>query len=524
MAAIDLHLNRTFTNNLFSSWRFGSDPAPFLLTDSFNPGSVHRNEQQSYDYLHTRLSLLHNHLSQHGELFYTFLDDPQGLSLYSYASNVGFKYVAVLGAAEEANAPMEVSNPSLECSLAAVQMQHGKGETGGLSNILVASSGRGDMMLVINPQTDNPAAIPVSLGKAEAGLQPFVVEAAYHVLPGLMRVMLWTLQDKREGRPASCMLYLATVGYDTNTNTAQVEALHSLGQSRLPPHAVVVSAKHDSVAIAIDPADPHAAAETSAEAAMDVDDDVPSPRTLRAAAERLAQYTSEAEEPAAGAHDHFADLYSEATPADEATTLEADCVVRSYTCRPAARIEPATPSKEDLQMDAAAAGASVPSAQQEALNAQPHLLKEVSCSPYKLLTSQADGIERHAALLGLIDDVDCAVVSVSLHNSESQEAVVEHLTSIPALAYVATGKTQRKFVLLGRTGQKVAAVIVEANKFAFIYHSVAASNANGTHQVLDLGLARNDNVIGAALQSHKGTCETSLVIMTERCVKVFKLH
>ncbi len=50
-----------------------------------------------------------------------------------------------------------------------------------------------------------------------------------------------------------------------------------------------------------------------AEAAMDVDDDVPSPRTLRAAAERLAQYTSETEEPAAGAHDHFADLYSEVT-------------------------------------------------------------------------------------------------------------------------------------------------------------------------------------------------------------------
>lgn len=50
-----------------------------------------------------------------------------------------------------------------------------------------------------------------------------------------------------------------------------------------------------------------------AEAAMDVDDDVPSPRTLRAAAERLAQYTSETEVPAIGAHDHFADLYSEVT-------------------------------------------------------------------------------------------------------------------------------------------------------------------------------------------------------------------
>lgn len=52
----------------------------------------------------------------------------------------------VLGAAEEVDAPREVSIPYLECSLAAVQMQHDKEETGGLSNILVASSGRGNMV------------------------------------------------------------------------------------------------------------------------------------------------------------------------------------------------------------------------------------------------------------------------------------------------------------------------------------------------------------------------------------------
>lgn len=48
-------------------------------------------------------------------------------------------------------------------------------------------------------------------------------------------------------------------------------------------------------------------------AAMDEDDDVPSPRTLRAAAERLAQYTSEeiAAGPEAMSGARFADLYSE---------------------------------------------------------------------------------------------------------------------------------------------------------------------------------------------------------------------
>lgn len=84
----------------------------------------------------------------------------------------------------------------------------------------------------------------------------------------------------------------------------------------------------------------------------------------------------------------------QAGPADEATTLEAECVVRSYTCRPAAAIEPATPTKDDSQMDAATAATSALSAQEEALHAQPHLLREFSCSPYKLLTSQTDGIAR----------------------------------------------------------------------------------------------------------------------------------
>lgn len=45
------------------------------------------------------------------------------------------------------------------------------------------------------------------------------------------------------------------------------------------------------------------------------------------------------------------------------------------------------------------------------------------------------------------------------------------------------GKPQRKFVLLGKPGRKVAAVIVEANKFAFIYNSVQSDAPNGIHQV-----------------------------------------
>ncbi len=84
----------------------------------------------------------------------------------------------------------------------------------------------------------------------------------------------------------------------------------------------------------------------------------------------------------------------QASPADEATTLEPECIVHYFSCRPAAGIAPSTPSKDDVQLYAAAAESAEASPQQEALDAQPRLVKEVSCSPYKLLTSQASGIDR----------------------------------------------------------------------------------------------------------------------------------
>jgi hypothetical protein len=46
---------------------------------------------------------------------------------------------------------------------------------------------------------------------------------------------------------------------------------------------------------------------------------------------------------------------------------------------------------------------------------------------------------REGALLGLIDDVDCAVVSVTCSSADSPASALEHVASIPAFAYVATG-------------------------------------------------------------------------------------
>ena len=48
---------------------------------------------------------------------------------------------------------------------------------------------------------------------------------------------------------------------------------------------------------------------------------------------------------------------------------------------------------------------------------------------------------------------------------------------------VGAGKVQRKFVLLGQPGAGVAAVIVEAQKFAFVYRTVLPPASHGIHQV-----------------------------------------
>ena len=46
---------------------------------------------------------------------------------------------------------------------------------------------------------------------------------------------------------------------------------------------------------------------------------------------------------------------------------------------------------------------------------------------------------RSSALIGLVDDVDCAVVSLTYTGDPASPLQLQHVASIPALAYVATG-------------------------------------------------------------------------------------
>ena len=111
------------------------------------------------------------------------------------------------------------------------------------------------------------------------------------------------------------------------------------------------------------------------------------------------------------------------------------------------------------------------------------------------------------------------------------------------------GKVQRKFVLLAEPGSSVAAIIVELQKFAFVYYAVPATTSHGLHQVssnemvqqilgtalgngglaqfvcavqvLDLGLLADESVTGAALVATPSG--TRLIIATSQSIIVFDL-
>jgi hypothetical protein len=186
-----------------------------------------------------------------------------------------------------------------------------------------------------------------------------------------------------------------------------------------------------------------------------------SPCAVQAVA-RLAQFTSE-DAPGAGAlpgAGRAADLFADSDPGDDEAGLagEPDVAVVSYARRMA---EPATPSQAEGG-DAAGEGGEESCAAGGAAGAGPQLgaagvaggqaaasgfaeVGRVACAPHRLLAAQAAGAR---VLLGLIDDVDCAVVEARLGAppaagvppaADAAPAVAEHVASVPALAYVAAG-------------------------------------------------------------------------------------
>lgn len=173
---------------------------------------------------------------------------------------------------------------------------------------------------------------------------------------------------------------------------------------------------------------------------MDEDDDI-DPRTLAEAAARLAKYTTDDPDDVP-LHQQWTDIYKESGP-DGVGAMggepSLDFVALSAGSAAAAAATAAGAMAAAVFGGGAAGGGGAATAA-----ALPPAAWHLSCGANRMLSCECAG----AGLLGLSDDVDCAVVSVSWPHAQRQPRVV-HESYVPALAYVAAGKVHKKHLLLG---------------------------------------------------------------------------
>jgi hypothetical protein len=86
---------------------------------------------------------------------------------------------------------------------------------------------------------------------------------------------------------------------------------------------------------------------------------------------------------------------------------------------------------------------------------EPQVIDSLGCGGHKLLgaSSGAVAVDDSAStgvLLGLTDDVDAAVIRIAIATEGS--LIADHQSTVPALAYVAAGKVQKRSVLFGTPG------------------------------------------------------------------------
>jgi hypothetical protein len=162
----------------------------------------------------------------------------------------------------------------------------------------------------------------------------------------------------------------------------------------------------------------------------------------------------------------WTDMFKESGPAELSDAEMAVDVMLFTTPPPPAAATSST----------SAAGASSKAVTSSSQQLQPLALAScVSCAPHRLLATAGSVSQGQAGLLlGLSDDVDCALVSAQLTapalpaaaaGSTSEPAAAAagssaggwgvslcHQAYLPALAYVVSGKTQRRHLLLGELG------------------------------------------------------------------------
>lgn len=141
------------------------------------------------------------------------------------------------------------------------------------------------------------------------------------------------------------------------------------------------------------------------------------------------------------------------------------------------------------------------------------LADQVECDPHKVVAIRPG--QQQQILLGMSNDVDCAVVGVKSSNSA---LVSDHIHTIPALAYVAAGeschpvavaarctahcssqlrnvpgficvfagKIHKKFTLLGHPESRLAAAVIEGHRFSYVYKHTTGRQRTGDSQVAEI--------------------------------------
>ncbi|GIL51441.1 hypothetical protein Vafri_7422 [Volvox africanus] len=257
----------------------------------------------------------------------------------------------------------------------------------------------------------------------------------------------------------------------------------------------------------------------------DDDDDDMDPRTLEQAAARLAHMTS-AQREGPQSRAQWADIYKESGPdgvgamGDEPAMDLAAWRLSNNSCG-SRGVDVAEPTDKPLTP-----------------------FWRLCCGAHRLLTPEGPvqmfyhhqpqpQPQAQPLLLGVTDDVDCAVLQVDCWRrragqqpdsgpaaGEEKEAEagqlaavqVRHFASIPALAYVAAGKTHKRHLLLSSSGTtttaagkfstsktSLAAVLVENHRFMYLYGVTTTQQEYGMQQVVELGLEEGETVLGSRL-------------------------
>ena len=145
--------------------------------------------------------------------------------------------------------------------------------------------------------------------------------------------------------------------------------------------------------------------------------------------------------------------------------------------------------------------------------------------PDALVETMSD-LQRHAVCatveggIGLAHGVHCVVAALA-RDADGASRRATHASTMPAFAYVAKGKPNRRFVLASLDG--TCGVVVETRASAFVYRA-AAGGSKGEHQIFDP--KSSDPCVGARLldADDGGGGKKHLLVLTKSAVFVLGIR